>query len=79
MADRAMGIGQDAAAASPLGSADIAAEVIMSDEKSKSDNVHEDHYCEHEGCKKWGAWGYAGRTTEPARWWCGEHYPHHRK
>lgn len=51
----------------------------MSDEKSKPDNIHEEHYCEHDGCKRWGAWGYARTIAEPSRWWCGEHYPHHRK
>ncbi|MCM2396156.1 hypothetical protein NBH19_08695 [Rhizobium sp. S95] len=35
----------------------------MSDEKSKPDNTHEDQYCEHDGCKRWGAWGYAHRIA----------------
>lgn len=41
----------------------------------QKDTVHFDHYCEHEGCKRWGAIGYSHGKAE-VRWWCGEHYPH---
>lgn len=29
------------------------------------------HYCMHKGCKKWGAWGFAGHHR--IEWFCFEH------
>lgn len=29
------------------------------------------HYCMHEGCKEWGAFGFAGRYG--VEWFCFEH------
>lgn len=35
-----------------------------------------DHLCYHDGCDRWGAWGYdAGQGV--TRWWCIEHRPDH--
>lgn len=31
------------------------------------------HYCEHEGCKTWGGFGFSRGKSVPARWYCGEH------
>jgi hypothetical protein len=33
--------------------------------------VHDEHWCEHPGCKAWGSFGYAIKTT--TRWYCGAH------
>lgn len=45
----------------------------MSDEKP----VHENHYCEHPGCKEWGGFGFSRPPKAPARWYCWEHRPAH--
>ncbi|MBB5091736.1 hypothetical protein HNQ68_002277 [Pseudochrobactrum saccharolyticum] len=29
------------------------------------------HWCMHEGCKKWGSWGFNGRYG--VEWFCFEH------
>ena len=52
----------------------------MSDEPIRLDEHRQstpagiwEHYCEHPGCKRWGAYGYqVGRQT-PAHWFCLEH------
>jgi hypothetical protein len=31
-----------------------------------------EHWCEHDGCTEWGAWGYS-RTKLETRWYCYEH------
>ena len=31
-----------------------------------------EHYCEHPGCKAWGAWGYS-RMKGASRYFCYEH------
>ena len=33
------------------------------------------HYCEVEGCEKWGSWGNSSSKLVPVRWWCKEHFP----
>jgi hypothetical protein len=33
-----------------------------------------EHWCEHPGCKQWGAWGYASGRG-PSNWYCWEHRP----
>lgn len=38
--------------------------------------VHYEHYCEHEGCNRWGSLGFSRSRSEPVHWWCAEHYPH---
>jgi hypothetical protein len=30
------------------------------------------HYCEHEGCREWGGWGYS-RTRLETHWFCYMH------
>lgn len=32
------------------------------------------HYCEHPGCKAWGAFGFASGPSAP-NWFCSEHKP----
>lgn len=31
-----------------------------------------DHRCEHDGCGKWGGWGF-GKPKQTAHWFCFEH------
>ncbi|OWV67956.1 hypothetical protein ATY76_13615 [Rhizobium sp. R339] len=33
------------------------------------------HYCEVEGCGKWGSLGNSPSKLVPVRWWCAEHFP----
>ncbi|MBP2560874.1 hypothetical protein J2857_003643 [Neorhizobium galegae] len=50
----------------------------MSEERTTthpSAPVHFEHWCEVEGCNKWGGLGF-GKGAQPMRWWCAEHYPH---
>ncbi len=47
----------------------------MSDEKA-GDGIHNDHYCSHPGCKKWGGLGYSKNKIDNPQWWCSEHYPY---
>ncbi|MQB09502.1 hypothetical protein DXT96_06480 [Agrobacterium sp. ICMP 6402] len=48
----------------------------MSDQNNKvGDGVHEDHYCEHPGCKAWGGFGFSRSKAEKSSWHCWEHYP----
>jgi len=49
----------------------------MSDEKSnaqKAASIHEEHWCQHPGCKRWGSFGY-DRGKGTIDWWCAEHRP----
>ena len=32
------------------------------------------HYCEHDGCRKWGGFGFA-KPKRPSHWFCFEHRP----
>lgn len=34
------------------------------------------HYCEHPGCKKRAAFGFARINGDPIRWSCWEHFPY---
>ncbi|WP_405049242.1 hypothetical protein [Rhizobium sp. NZLR1b] len=34
------------------------------------------HYCEEDGCKEWGGFGFSPTRAVPSRWWCWGHYPH---
>jgi hypothetical protein len=34
-------------------------------------SVHEEHWCEHDGCKRWGSFGFD--TRDGTVWYCGEH------
>lgn len=48
----------------------------MSDQTKKAgDGIHENHWCEHPGCRKWGGWGFNRSKAEKPNWWCPEHYP----
>lgn len=48
----------------------------MSDQASKAgDGIHENHWCEHPGCKKWGGFGFSRSKAERSSWHCWEHYP----
>lgn len=42
-------------------------------EKREQPSIHVDHLCTHEGCKKWGAWGY--ETDKGTEWYCTHHRP----
>jgi hypothetical protein len=33
--------------------------------------VHDEHWCEHPGCKAWGSFGYAVKSE--TGWYCGAH------
>ncbi|WP_084044708.1 hypothetical protein M728_001413 [Ensifer sp. WSM1721] len=49
----------------------------MSDERGAvphKDPIPYVHYCEHPGCKKWGAFGFDSGGAEP-NWFCFEHRP----
>lgn len=49
----------------------------MSDQTDKAgDGIHENHWCEHPGCRGWGGFGYSQNKVEKPHWWCWEHYPH---
>lgn len=51
----------------------------MSDDRTSTHPaapVHFEHWCEEPGCNAWGGFGRANSKNEPARWWCGEHYPY---
>ncbi len=48
----------------------------MSDQTDKAgDGIHENHWCEHPGCRGWGGFGYSQNKVEKPHWWCWEHYP----
>lgn len=49
----------------------------MSDQKTKAgDGIHQNHWCEHPGCKAWGGFGFSRSKSETPTWHCWEHYPH---
>jgi hypothetical protein len=31
------------------------------------------HYCEHDGCREWGGWGYSRSKLSPTHWFCYAH------
>jgi hypothetical protein len=33
------------------------------------------HYCDEDGCSKWGGFGHSPSKAVPVRWWCWEHFP----
>ncbi|MFC5446353.1 hypothetical protein [Rhizobium halophytocola] len=45
----------------------------MPDETKTSDQVHEEHYCQHDRCRKWGSFGYDRKSRTD--WFCLEHRP----
>lgn len=48
----------------------------MSDQTNKAgDGIHENHWCEHPGCKQWGGFGFSRSKAEKSTWHCWEHYP----
>lgn len=48
----------------------------MSDQTNKAgDGIHENHWCEHPGCRKWGGFGFSRNKVEKSSWHCWEHYP----
>lgn len=48
----------------------------MSDQTNKAgDGIHENHWCEHPDCKKWGGFEYSRSKAENSTWHCWEHYP----
>ena len=48
----------------------------MSDQTNKAgDGIHENHWCEHPGCKQWGGFGFSRSKAEKSSWHCWEHYP----
>ena len=46
----------------------------MSDQTKASDGIHENHWCEHPGCKQWGSFGFSRSKADQAAWHCLEHY-----
>lgn len=38
--------------------------------------IHDNHWCEHPGCTKWGCYGFARSKADKPTWHCSEHYPH---
>ncbi len=49
----------------------------MADESRTAEagaGIHEDHYCEHPGCKRWGCYGFE-QDRLMAKWFCREHQP----
>ena len=47
----------------------------MSDQTKTGDGVHENHWCEHPGCKRWGSFGFSRSKGDQPVWHCIEHYP----
>ena len=45
----------------------------MSDTNNQYALVHENHFCEHPSCNRWGAFGYERRGK--TEWFCLEHKP----
>ena len=39
-------------------------------------NVIVEHYCDEDGCSKWGGFGHSPSKAVSVRWWCWEHFPH---
>lgn len=48
-------------------------EDLKTDERPRAP-IHFEHWCEHEGCKKWGGFGFARSKSEPSVWKCWEHF-----
>lgn len=48
----------------------------MSDEgrSTRTDSVILEHYCDHDGCKKWGCYGFEESRTITL-WYCPDHQP----
>ena len=48
----------------------------MSDETrtTRTDSVIVEHYCCHDGCKKWGCYGFE-ESRVVTLWYCAEHQP----
>lgn len=48
----------------------------MSDETraTRTDSVIVEHYCDHDGCKKWGCYGFE-ESRAITLWYCAEHQP----
>ncbi|MBP1842031.1 hypothetical protein J2046_000275 [Rhizobium petrolearium] len=38
--------------------------------------IHDNHWCEHPGCKQWGCYGFSRSKADKPIWHCSEHYPH---
>jgi hypothetical protein len=36
--------------------------------------IHQDHYCDADGCKKWGCYGFE-ESRAITLWYCPEHQP----
>ena len=32
-----------------------------------------EHWCEHDGCKTWGSFGYRAGKSQPQHWFCRDH------
>lgn len=48
----------------------------MSDQTNKAgDGIHENHWCEHPGCRAWGGFGFSKSKGAKSSWHCWEHYP----
>lgn len=50
--------------------------MAIDDRTDTRPHTPDEHYCEHEGCVKWGGYGLARSKGEPVRWWCWKHYPY---
>jgi hypothetical protein len=37
-------------------------------------SIHDDHYCDHDGCKKWGCYGFE-ESRAITLYYCAEHQP----
>jgi hypothetical protein len=37
-------------------------------------SIHDNHYCDHEGCKRWGCYGFE-ESRSITLWYCAEHQP----
>ncbi len=48
----------------------------MSDETrtARADSIIVEHYCEHDGCKEWGCYGFE-ESRAVTRWFCPDHQP----
>lgn len=48
----------------------------MSDEgrNIRTDSVIVEHYCEHDGCKAWGCYGFE-ESRAVTHWFCSKHQP----
>ena len=47
----------------------------MSDQNNKAgDGIHENHWCEHPNCSRWGSFGFSRSKVDKPTWHCLEHY-----